>query len=310
MTDEPVESPFVKGTNIQFAWDSTSLGYLKTCPRLYQYIMLEGWQAKEESVHLTWGILYHEAMQDYDKSVIKGKLKHDDAVFDVVRELLFKTVNWPFDHNTKTRESLIRAVIWKLDDRENDPAKTYVLQDGEPAVEQSFKYPLDYGPANGYPYVLCGHLDRIANYQDDLYGNDYKSVYTLWNQTWEPDNQMTLYTFATNIILHTTVRGMMVDMVSFKTLQGHVIPIFERAFTQRAPDQLEEWLVDLEYWFNLARGYAEEGRWPMNDTSCGKYGGCRFRDICSKSPSVRQVFLESNFNKVPLEERWNPLKPR
>jgi hypothetical protein len=33
----PAVSPFLPGTKIQFAWDSTSLGMLKTCPRLYQY---------------------------------------------------------------------------------------------------------------------------------------------------------------------------------------------------------------------------------------------------------------------------------
>ena len=42
-------SPFLPATHIQYAWDSTSLGYLKTCPRLYQYIMIEGWQSQIES---------------------------------------------------------------------------------------------------------------------------------------------------------------------------------------------------------------------------------------------------------------------
>jgi hypothetical protein len=49
---DTVQSPFLPGTKIQFAIDSTSLGYLKTCPRLYEYIMIEGWSPKDDSVHL------------------------------------------------------------------------------------------------------------------------------------------------------------------------------------------------------------------------------------------------------------------
>jgi hypothetical protein len=37
-----VRSPFLPGTHIQFAWNSTCLGLLKTCPRLYQYTVIGG----------------------------------------------------------------------------------------------------------------------------------------------------------------------------------------------------------------------------------------------------------------------------
>src|SRR5262249_20322717 len=124
------------------------------------------------------------------------------------------------------------------------------------------------------------------------------------------DNQMTLYTLASKIVLHAPVAGVVIDMATFKTKDGFVYPEFQRAITQRSPDQLEEWLSDLRVWLRAAEQYAIEGHWPMNDTSCGKYGGCRFREICSSSPSVRERFLESNFKQLPEEERWNPLRSR
>ena len=52
------------------------------------------------------------------------------------------------------------------------------------------------------------------------------------------------------------------------------------------------------------------GYWPMNDTACDKFGGCRFRGICSKSPSVRERFLSTDYVKLPKEDRWNPLRSR
>ena len=48
----------------------------------------------------------------------------------------------------------------------------------------------------------------------------------------------------------------------------------------------------------------------MNDTACDKFGGCKFRSICSKSPQVREQFLRSDFVKLEEKDQWNPLKSR
>jgi hypothetical protein len=42
----------------------------------------------------------------------------------------------------------------------------------------------------------------------------------------------------------------------------------------------------------------------MNDAACMMYGGCPFRDVCGKDPSVRQEFLETLFDRAPMR---NPL---
>jgi len=62
---------------------------------------------------------------------------------------------------------------------------------------------------------------------------------------------------------------------------------------------MEEWLRDTKVWLRQAEAFAQEGHWPQNDKSCTKYGGCVFRNICNKDPSVRQNFLESDFEKKP-----------
>ena len=302
------ESPYVPGTNIRFAWDSTYLGYLKTCPRLYQY-MNEGWISKEESIHLRFGTEVHRAFQDYD--ILRTKrIRHEEALHEVVRELLIRTDNWESDHPKKNRETLVRTIVWYLDDHRNDPLDAVIQSNGNPAVEVPFRFELDYGPDDEHRYVLAGTLDKIFDFAQDQYGKDYKTTWTFWNVFWEPDNQMTLYTLACRIVLGTPVRGMVIDMITFKEKGGIIVPEFKRDVTQRSEAQLEEWLKDLHYWLTQAEFFAKEDYWPMNDTSCGKYGGCRFRDICSAGPSVRQKFLESNFKKVPEEERWNPLRKK
>ena len=81
-------------------------------------------------------------------------------------------------------------------------------------------------------------------------------------------------------------------------------------FTLRTPDQLDEWMNDLRIHLERAEDYATRGYWPMNDTACDKFGGCKFRGVCSKSPSVREIYLESDFEQLPREEIWSPLRSR
>ena len=74
-------SPFLPGTKIQFAWDSTSLGLIKTCPRLYQYTMIDGWGHRGESIHLKFGIEYHHALEFYAS---RGLFERVDAMLDAM----------------------------------------------------------------------------------------------------------------------------------------------------------------------------------------------------------------------------------
>jgi hypothetical protein len=321
---ETVQSCFLPGTNIQFAWDSTSLGYLKTCPRLYYYHMIEGWTSNDESVHLRFGIEYHRALQDYDIAKANG-IKHDDAVHDTIQELVLRTADFNPDHKTKTKDNLLRTVVWYLETFKDDSAETVILSDGRPAVEQSFRFELDWGPTSKQafedvqgqlvtrhpqPYILSGHLDRVVTFQGQTFVMDRKTTTSTpgdyyFNQ-FEPNNQMTLYSFASKVVLDAPVRGVIIDCAQIAVGFSR----FVRGFTYRTPEQIEEWVGDLRYWFALQEQFAIADNWPMNDQACGMYGGCRFREVCSKQKSVRPNFLAASFKQLPKEERWNPLKPR
>lgn len=197
-------SPFLPGTKIQFAWDSTSIGWFKTCPRLYQYSMIEGWAPKGESVHLRFGIEFHSALEAYEHSRANG-IRHEDAIHDTIRAVIERTAGWEVDRDTKAgkyknRDSLISLVVDYLDYFVDDPCETYIRADGVPAVELSFRFDLDWGPQTltadmmkpmriadygvkppekDYefpiqPYVLCGHLDRVVEFNGHLFAMDHK----------------------------------------------------------------------------------------------------------------------------------------
>lgn len=297
-------SPFIEGTKLQYAWDSTSIGYLKECPRKYYYTMIENWRGKGQSVHLEFGGLYHKALENYDKMRAHG-LDHEQSLEAVTEDTLRASFAWDFDHNTKTRFGLLRSIIWYLDKFQEDAAKTVILANGEPAVELSFRFELDFG-SFGQPYLLCGHLDRLVEFGGGYYVMDRKTTGSTlggyYFDGYNPDNQMSLYSIAGRLVYNTPVRGVIIDAAQIAV----GFTRFDRGFSYRTEAQLNEWLRDLGFWLEQAKRFVEADYWPMNDKSCHNYGGCPFRKVCSKDPSVRQSFLESDFDR----RAWNPLEVR
>ena len=330
-------SPFLPGTKIQYAYDSTSLGMLKTCPRLYQYTMIDGWASKDESVHLTFGIHYHSALQNYDIAKAAGA-SHDEAMHSAITQAMHDIEGWEVDRTSKAGkyknpETLISLVVGYLDHYEDDPAETYIKSDGTAAVELSFRFELDWGPEAGQrdishldldtpagmsaantanqPYLLSGHLDRVINFNDNLFVLDHKTTTTTLTDyyfaQYEPSNQMTLYSLAGHTVLDAPIKGVCISGAQIMLTEPNR---FVRRFTYRTPDQLDEWLMDLRFHLANAEHYATVEYWPMNDTACDKFGGCKFRGVCSKSPQVREMFLKTDFVKLEEDQKWNPLRSR
>jgi len=300
----------------QYAWDSTSIKYAEECLYKYKLAMLEGWQPESKSVHLLFGGWYATALEHFHKHRAAG-MEWVDAVETVVLEALVNTWEherdeagerlpdtgsaWESDHNTKTRENLIRTIIWYLDQFEDDAAKTVILSNGQAAVEYSFTINVDNG------ITFSGHLDRLVEYAGHIYVQDQKTTGNTITQKFfegfSPDTQMSMYTFAGKMLYNIPVHGVIIDGAQIAVGFSR----FERGFAWRTADQLDEWYTDTMYHIEAARKAVEENYFPMNRSSCGNYGGCEFRSICSKSPVVRQQYLKGTYvQRTP----WNPLEKR
>lgn len=310
MVDAP--SPF-DSTGAQYAFDSTSLGWAETCPRMYQYYMIDGRQRKHGNVHLEFGGLYASALEHFHKHLAAG-LSRDDALDAIIAEVLLAT--WDseagrpkdWDHNAKTRANLLRTIIWYVDHFNPDPLQTVILPDGRPAVEYSFRIEL-VSPSEDYPLgiIYSGHIDRLVNYHNNLFIQDQKTtgstVAPYYFEKFAPDTQMSGYAYAGSIIFQMPVKGVIIDAAQIAVGFSR----FERGFTFRTPAQLEEWRTDsLEHIANI-RTYTQTGYFPQNRSSCDKFGGCAFRGVCARSPEVRRNFLEADFEQT---RKWNPLESR
>lgn len=90
--DEPrVQSPFIPGTNIQFAWDSVSLSTILECPRRYRYKIIEGWRSKSPgtAIALSFGILVHTGVEEYHRARAQG-LAYEAAVHHALQRVMEK----------------------------------------------------------------------------------------------------------------------------------------------------------------------------------------------------------------------------
>lgn len=304
--------------SLQLAWDSTSLGLLKTCARKYQLSMamfeegqIFGYSTRAESVHLTFGILYHGALEHFDHEKCRGQ-SYDEALKSAVLWTAKMTWNselkrpWISDNANKNRFTLIRSIVWYCEQFRDDPAKTIVLANGKPAVELSFKMGTQISASTGEEFVVCGHLDRLAGLNNQTLIFDRKTTQSTISQEYfkkfTPHNQFSLYSFAGKVVYGVALSGLIVDAAQIAVTFSR----FERGFVPRGDDQLEEWWKDTVYHISQADRFAQINYWPMNDESCDKYGGCPFRDICSRSPKVRNQWLSATM----IRRVWDPLKNR
>lgn len=301
----PAPSPFIEGTKLQYAVDGTSISLVKECARKYQYTIIEQWRKKSDSVHLSFGGDFASCLEFFHKQKALGDT-YEEALDATVQRLAELTEGWKSDHPKKNKFTLFRTVIWYLDSYRDDPAHTVILASGEAAVELTFKIPLDFTTPTGENYLYCGHLDRLVQYGDDIFVQDQKTtgsgLGSYFFAQFNPDNQMSGYTFAGRILYNIPIAGVMIDGAQILVNSTS----FARGFTMRTEAQLEEWYKDLGYWLKLMESYVEQDYWPMNDKSCHKYDGCVFREVCSQDPAVRQNYLETQFEK----REWNPLKSR
>lgn len=291
-------SPFLLDGR-QWAFNSTSLGLGKDCLRKYYYAVIVGWTPKSLNDDITFGMHYASALESYHK-LRSDNLDHDTALGVVVLQTLQSTPSWISEHKTKNRQTLIRSIVWYLEEFRDDPCQTLILKDGRPAVELTFSF--DYKP----DITFCGHLDRVVEYAGDIYLQDQKttgsSLSPHYFRRYTPDNQMSLYTAAGQIVYNVPVKGVMIDAAQIAV----GFTRFERGFAFRTQDQIEEWLVDAEWHIHNIWEATLKNHFPMNDSACQKYGGCQFISICSKSPQVREEFLRTDFEI----RKMNPLEIR
>lgn len=307
MTDRPGMFS-ANNPSLQIAWDASSLKPFLACPRKYEYSIINGWRSPGTNEHLTFGLALHAGLEGYDRALALGASR-PDAVHAGLQALALHFPGWgETQSNYKTPYTAARAVVWYDAEFGETPLLPYVFPDGTVAVELSFRVPLPIkAPGTDENYILCGYFDGLCEYGGEIFVRERKTTKGMLNKRyfdqWSPEPQVSTYALAADLLYpDLRIAGVMLEGVQ----TGVNFCRFGRRMIKRTPEQREEWLNELPHWFEQAARMAERGHFPMNEGSCHQFFGCEFRDICSKSKSKRQMFLEHNFEHRP----WNALAER
>jgi len=322
----------------QIHWDSTSFGAFCTCPFYYYLTMVQGIGPRYKSIHLTFGIAWHSAMERYHSLRAQGD-SHESALHWTIAETMYRQLRTPDEkvrnqgyHEEalptgplnprvpeKTPQTLLRSLVQYLDSHQDDDLHTVILPNGKAAVELSFRITLGTSHENE-PITYGGHLDWVVskgqpcNYHTgdvplspSLWGVDYKTTVAVLNERywsqWTPDVQMTGYSLGVNTILPVPGRGLVVDGVHMAVTGAE----FARHYLRRSQETLKEFTTDFQVEVQRARLYAELGEWPQNRKACRRENrDCEFRLVCA-NPNSRASLLLSDFRR---ERLWDPTKAR
>ena len=294
---------------LQIVWDSTSLGALKKCPRLYYLTHVMGYVPRAQRVDLEFGIFAHSTRERYYHARAQGA-PHDKAL-DVALDYLLRATwdarlgrPWSTTDANKNRLTLVRSMVWYLDQFAEDTLATLILGNGKPAVELSFRFETTYLARTGEPFQLAGHLDRAVVYNGAPKLSDLKTTkHTIdqkYREQFTPDNQFSLYDFAAPIVLGPRVDpGIVVDAIQVAVTFTRM----ERFIVTRTQSQRDEWYDDLGMWLSMAEGFARAQRWPHNDRNCFR---CDLRAVCRRPPGSREQWLASDYER----RVWDPTRAR
>ena len=328
-----VDLPFIKGTNIQYAWDSTSLSTMLECPQRYKYRIIEGWRSKNPNtaIALAFGILVHTGVEEFHRAKANGH-GHQDAVKYALTQVREKRnfdsevtlySQLPVDEDitaikeaedddegtslrnskVRTRYHLWRALVWYFEQYRDDPMRVVELADGRPAVEYSFRVGVGRSLSDGTELLLAGHLDKLVEFNGQNFVSDVKTTKSISRQyfaMFDLSHQMTGYTLGGKLAFEKPVAGVVIDAMALQV--GGVQ--FARAFTVRSESQLREYIDLLAYVGEQAERFYEHDYYPLNTAACLF---CEFKDVCRQPPELRHGYLNHLFER---REAWNPLRSR
>lgn len=293
-------SPFLPGTAIRYAWDSTTLQTFVACPRKYYYLYVLNINTPGSKLDLDFGILYHKALELWEKNG-----RDDTALIYALRAVhaapeaeSLRKIEW---NNPKSIGNLFRAVVWYTEEHKNDNFKTLIGPRG-PALELSFK--VEIGSYAGESILYCGHLDRVIEHREDIYFVDRKTtkkhISSDFFLQFHLSIQMDGYALGSQVIFDRPAKGGIIEAcqlaVGFARFERTILPISEAGMNEN--------LGEMRHWIEAASQMAEAEYFPRNKTNCWF---CQFREICSRPERTRPAFIEA---KTVPSRIWNPLIPR
>jgi hypothetical protein len=278
------------------AVDSQILNTLVSCGRKVKMQFIDNWRPTEKAEALEKGDLMHKMLAYYLRGKKAGMTARDEdhalliagAIAEGRKEYL------PMQLSVATAEEDIKqfkenVLYWQRDGWK-------VLE-----VEESFSKVLYERPDTpsrpGLRILYEGIIDAIVEHPSPhgVYIVDHKTASRRSNPN-KLSNQFMGYCWAFGM------NQVIINKIGFQKS----IPAserFQRQFISYEKEIIKEWVQQTVYWVHVLAGYIDQNYFPPNFTSCDKYSGCIFQQVCCSIPQVRDFKLSSQYYQG---DPWSP----
>lgn len=255
-----------------------------------------GYRPKETVENLAFGTALHGGIEEFDKQMFEGVSRNQALLTALSTAIKLGAPLANSKDTARTIETLTRAVVWYAEQFREDQSVTAILPNGQPALEVRYEVPWP-----GTRYRFSGRIDKLASINDELYVVERKTTDAMLSDyyfnRYSPNTQVSAYIWALSEFLGVRISGVMIE--AFQTAVSFTR--IERGIVHRSRDQLQEFVANTAMYLNHADEYHETGVWPMNESACMLYGGCKFRPVCERPAERRKTWLDSDFDLKPYK---------
>jgi hypothetical protein len=277
-----------------FVIDSQKLNSLQLCMRHYLYNFGKSFEPLATPIQFDRGTLLHHGLEYYYKAIqVMDRwppgFTQADAVSQAVDSMRRRSIQ--LQGSIEELETVIQVFIeycehYKMDGWNNI---LFVEKVGSKILFEN----------DTHIFLYETKLDLgIGLSNMPLVPVDHKS-FSRKSQTSDMSNQFKGYCWALG------VNNIVINKIGFYAESSKKKPEekFMRDMLSYTKERLDEWEKNAIFWIRQGLAYIENDLYPMNETSCDKFNGCTFRQVCMKNPEDRQDKLNELF-KI-RERQWD-----
>lgn len=264
----------------------------QTCPAKFALRIRDGWVPIRRRAALGFGGAVHAGLAEWYRT--GDKIKSIERLVHVWPE------NMPAD-DFRTREKAAQTLIEYLNEYPQETFKIIGFPE-DPLVEKAFTVDtgmfLECPDCEGYmddgdfqtgkcsncdkelePIQYGGVIDAGIEFAGKAYVLEHKTTTQMGSNyflQFKPNNQVTGYIWGLTKLTSMKVGGAMVNAIGIYKAQGTK---FERHITNRAEQEIAEWLLHVLVTCNEIKRCERTGIWPWRTMACTLYGLCDYHNV-------------------------------
>lgn len=278
------------------ALDSQILNTLQMCGRKTKMEFFQNWRPTEKAEALEKGDLMHQMYAHYYRGKRDGKTVNpqEHAILIAGAVAIAKKAAIPMNLplaqvNEDIRVFKENVLYWQRDGWR-------ILKVEQPFSKVIYERP-DKDGKEGLRILYEGIIDAVVEIPSPfgIYIVDHKTA-SRRSTPFKLSNQFIGYAWA--LETHQVV----INRIGFqKTLEAK--DKYQRLYQSYEKPIIQEWIQSTIYWVHVLVNYIDTGYFPPNFTSCDKYSGCIFQQVCGSIPAIRDFKLQALYFQG---EPWSP----